>query len=354
MNLAKKLTAVLLAVAMIFALSACSLTEDDSDILDIGTINIGVILSGDIDDDSTLSNKIYGAFTSACNSAGAGDHQINEQTKVKPGDTAAMDKAMTDIIARGCRLIVGTDGGYYTDFEKYAKENTNIFFVLLTDYDAADSDIENLTVFHMNTFESDYILGTMAAQSSASGKIGYVADADSAVSKADVNAFLLGAQSVNPAAAVSLVSVEDSENGYPAAVKTLTDAGCDVLYTKNYEIGEGDEKESCFVTPDSVANERCLVKLVDSKLEFVSAAHINYETAFTKIVTDTVNEKFAGLTGYSAGVKDGAVDVRPADDAKLSEKANQIKNDLYNGKNILGDKNAKDLCASYLNGITEL
>ena len=353
MNLAKKLTAVLLAVAMIFALSACSLTEDDSDILDIGTINIGVILSGDIDDDSTLSNKIYGAFTSACNSAGAGDHQINEQTKVKPGDTAAMDKAMTDIIARGCRLIVGTDGGYYTDFEKYAKENTNIFFVLLTDYDAADSDIENLTVFHMNTFESDYILGTMAAQSSASGKIGYVADADSAVSKADVNAFLLGAQSVNPAAAVSLVSVEDSENGCPA-VKTLTDAGCDVLYTKNYEIGEGDEKESCFVTPDSVANERCLVKLVDSKLEFVSAAHINYETAFTKIVTDTVNEKFAGLTGYSAGVKDGAVDVRPADDAKLNEKANQIKNDLYKGNNILGDKNAKDLCASYLNGITEL
>lgn len=354
MNLAKKLTAVLLAVAMIFAFSACSLTEDNSDILDIGTINIGVILSGDIDDDSTLSNKIYGAFTSACNSAGAGDNQINEQTKVKPGDTAAMDKAMTDIIARGCRLIVGTDSGYYADFEKYAKNNSNIFFVLLTDYDAADSDIENFTVFHMNTYESDYILGAMASMSSASGKIGYVTDADSAISKADINAFLLGAQSVNPNATVSLACVKDGESDSSAAVKTLTDAGCDVLYTKNYETGEDDAKEPYFTAPDSVGNERCLIKLVNSKPEFVSATHVNYETAFTKIVTDTVNEKFAGLAGYSAGIKDGAVDIRPADDAKLKDAANKIKDKLYEGSDILGGKNVKDLCAGYLNGITEL
>ena len=45
MNLTKKITAVFLALAMLFIFASCG--EESEEVLDIGTVNIGIIVDGD-------------------------------------------------------------------------------------------------------------------------------------------------------------------------------------------------------------------------------------------------------------------------------------------------------------------
>ena len=85
MNLAKKITAVFLIIAMIFCFAACGADETDAE-LDIGTINIGFIATGDVEDDA-FSALHYNLFKNAYDLAGAGDGQVTIEENVAAGDT---------------------------------------------------------------------------------------------------------------------------------------------------------------------------------------------------------------------------------------------------------------------------
>ncbi len=323
MNLTKKISAILLVVVMLFALASCSGSEEAAAELDIGTINIGIIFNGDMDEEGTLANKHNAAFSNAYGSAGAGDSQINKRDGVVPGDADAMETTMADLIARGCKLIITTDPGYYNDAVKYAKENTDIYYVAVTNYGEAVQELSNLATVDIRTFESEYLAGMMAASASASGKIGYVAATENAT---EISAFTNGAQSINPAATVSFVANEDVKAG----VEAVEAAGCDTVYSLNYALDE--EGTMRFDVPDSVKNDMCVNTLGENG-KFVTASCLNLDRLYTKIVTDTVNESFETVKGYSAGVLEGAVDVRPAEDDAVKAKVDAVKDKLFAGDN---------------------
>ena len=71
----KKIVALLVFV-MMFALASCA--EEETTELDIGTINIGVIYNGKMDEEGTFANQHFAAFENAYSSAGAGGGQINQ------------------------------------------------------------------------------------------------------------------------------------------------------------------------------------------------------------------------------------------------------------------------------------
>ena len=127
MKLAKKLAAVALVIVMIFLLGACS--NETEDILDISTVNIGIITKGDVEDDD-YSSVHFDAFRTAYEFSGADGSQITKEQNVSPADVNAMEYAMTDLVERGCRIVVGTHQGYYSELLKYAQQedNQNIFF----------------------------------------------------------------------------------------------------------------------------------------------------------------------------------------------------------------------------------
>ncbi len=347
MNLTKKITAVFLALAMLFIFASCG--EESEEVLDIGTVNIGIIVDGDTAEEGSYANVQYNNFKAAYSAAGAGDSQVTEQTNIKPGDSAAMEKAMADLVARGCRLIVGTDEGYYNDFTKYAKDNPSAYFITMADYKNIEPELSNVAVFTIRNYETEYLEGLIAASYSSTGKIGYVVDSSfMTADTTDINAFLLGAQSVNPQASVSLVIASDVKAG---CEKVLAD-GCDILYTRNYKTDE--EGNTYFEVPASVKDNMCLVSLKDGKPTFISAACQNLNVLYTKIITATVNEKFSDLEGYTCGVKEGIVDVRPVSDEAVQAKVDALKDKLNNGENILGVQNISDLGNSYLDAVTEL
>ncbi len=321
MNLTKKITAILLVFVMMFALASCS-TEEETSELDIGTINIGVIYNGKMDEEGTLANKHFAAFENAYSSAGAGGGQINQRDGIVPGDAAAMETTMADLLARGCKLIVTTDPGYYADAVEYAKANPDVFFAAMASYGETVQDLSNLATFDIRNFEATYLAGMMAASASASGKIGYVADSENAI---EVNSFAAGAQAVNPAATVSLVVTDDVKAG----VESVETAGCDTVYSRNFAVDE--EGTMYFNVPSSAVNDMCVNTLGEDK-KFITTSCMNLERVYTKIITDTVNEKFDDIKGYSAGIAEGAVDVRPAEDKAVKANVNAEKDKLFAGE----------------------
>ncbi len=321
MNLTKKITAILLTLVMVFAFSSCMGQSEETEELDIGTINIGVVYNGDMEEEGSLANKHASAFRAAYGAAGAGDSQVNERDGVTPGDADAIKKTMDDLLSRGCRLIVTTDAGYYNDALTFAKENPSVFFVALAEYGETVQELSNFATYDIRTFESEYLEGIMAASASASGKIGYVAESENAT---EVSAFANGAKSVNPNATVSLVVTDDVKAGIDA----VSAAGCDTVYSKNYTVDE--EGNTFFTVPDSVKNEMCINTLGENG-KFISGSCMNLDRVYTKIITDTVNEKFEDIKYYSSGVLEGSVDVRPVADEGVQAKVNAEKDKLFEG-----------------------
>ena len=319
MNLTKKIAAILLVFVMMFALASCA--EEETTELDIGTINIGVIYNGKMDEEGTFANQHFAAFENAYSSAGAGGGQINQRDGVVPGDKKAMDTTMADLLARGCKLIVTTDPGYYADVAEHAKANPTVNFAAMADYGVTPIELDNLATFDIRTFETEYLVGMMAASASANGKIGYVDDVENAV---DVNAFAEGAKAVNPAAAVSLVVTDDVKAGVEAVEK----AGCDTVYSRNFAIDE--EGTMFFEVPSSVTNDMC-VNTLGADGKFITASCYNLNRLYTEIITDTVNEKFDEVKNFSTGVKEGVIDVRPAEDDAVKAKVDAVKDKLFAG-----------------------
>ena len=346
----KKITAAALALVMIFLLAACSSGSTD-DIIDIITVNIGIITNGDNEKDDYASTH-FSAFKTAYDVSGAGDSQITKEENVSPTDTDAIDYAMTDLVERGCRLIIGTDQGYYTELLKYAREedNQNIFFAAIADYSQPEPPEKNMISVVINKYESEYLEGVIAGLSSQSGKIGYVSDkAYYELDYADVNAFYLGAKSVNKNAAVSVVVTDDVKAG----VEKVIAAGCDIVYSRNYVVNE-ETGETFFTVPESLQKGMTLNKIEsDGKATFISGPIINLDFIYTQIIDNTVNNKFDELSTRKWDIKAGALDVFPAADENIKNTVDTLKEKFYQGEDVIG-MTLDQLNAAYLDGVAEI
>lgn len=348
MNLAKKITAVLLVIIMIFCFAACGASDEAEAALDIGTINIGFIATGDIEEDP-FSAMHYNLFKSAYGLSGAGDGQVTIEENVPAGDTAAMEAAIADLVARGCRLVVGIDPSYHDEFVKYAKDNSNIFFAVPGTYEKGSEVSENLAVLNVNYFETEYLQGIAAGLSSENGKIAYVADKTFGTTQtADINAFAKGVKSVKADAKVFCINADDVKAGVDKAIENK----CDVVYSRNFVVDE-ETGETFFTVPESVANVMTVNKITKDGNEYVSGTSLNIDFLYTKVVLNTVNDKFADLANFTWGIKDGVLDVAPAADAKVKAAVDAAKAEFMSGKNAVGAE-ASELSAELDSAITAL
>ena len=258
---------------------------------------------------------------------------------------------MTDLVERGCRIIVGTHQGYYNELLKYAQQEDNqkIFFAAIADYSQPEPPEKNMVAVVIKKYEAEYLEGMIAGLSTASGKIGYVSDKSYYdLDNADINAFLLGAQSVNGAASVSVVITDNVKDGID---KVIAD-GCDVVYSRNYVTNE-EKGETFFTVPESMSKSMTLNKINGDSREFISGSVINLDYIYTQILDDTVNDKFEDLNSRTWGIRDGAVDVSPATDAGIKGQIDTVKDRFMKGEDVIG-KTVQELNESYLPGINEI
>jgi len=137
------------------------------------------------------------------------------------------ERAIAKLAETGHGLIFTTSFGYMEPTLKVAKRFPNVKFEHATGYKQAD----NVATYSARFYEGRYVQGQIAAEMSKSGVIGYIASFPIPEVVRGINAFMLGAQSVNPDMKVKVVWVYtwfDPPKEADAA-KVLMDQGADII-----------------------------------------------------------------------------------------------------------------------------
>jgi simple sugar transport system substrate-binding protein len=165
-------------------------------------------------------------------------HQGLEAVKAELGDKvetayaenvaeADSEKTFERFAREGCNIIFGTSFGYMEPMLKVAAKFPDVKFEHATGYKTAD----NLGTYNAKFHEGRYVIGQIAAKMSKTGTAGYIVSFPIPEVVSGINAFMLGAQTVNPDFKVKIVWVNSWFD--PAkeadAAKVLLSQGADIM-----------------------------------------------------------------------------------------------------------------------------
>ena len=144
---------------------------------------------------------------------------------VKYGPDA--ERVMRQMALQGVDIIFATSFGYMESMLNVAKEFPDVKFEHATGYKTA----ENMSVYSSKFYEGRYVQGVIAGHMSKAGKAGYIASFPIPEVIRGINAFYLGASSVNPDFDIDVVWVNTwYDPGKEAdAAKVLIAQGADII-----------------------------------------------------------------------------------------------------------------------------
>ncbi len=140
---------------------------------------------------------------------------------------ADAERVIRDLASQGNKIIFATSFGYMNPALKVAKEFPDVKFEHATGYKTA----ENLSYYNARFYQARYLAGKLAASMSKDGHLGYVAAVPIPEVLQGINAYTLGAQTVNPNVKVDVVWTNTwyDPGKETDAANTLIGQGCDVL-----------------------------------------------------------------------------------------------------------------------------
>ena len=137
------------------------------------------------------------------------------------------ERVIRQLASSGHELIFTTSFGFMNPTLKVAKKFGNVKFEHATGYKQS----KNVGTYSARFYEGRYIAGVIAGKVSKTNKIGYVASFPIPEVVRGINAFMLGARSVNPKMSISVVWVnswyDPGKEG--DAAKALIDQGADII-----------------------------------------------------------------------------------------------------------------------------
>jgi basic membrane protein A and related proteins len=145
--------------------------------------------------------------------------------KVPEGPDA--ERVIRDLVSQGNKIVFATSFGFGDAMEKVARDTPNVFFEHATGYKLAP----NLRVYEARFYEAAYLAGIVAGKMTKTNTLGFVATFPIPEVLRNINAYTLGAQSVNPKVKTKVVWVNswfDPPKETEAAV-SLMNGGADVL-----------------------------------------------------------------------------------------------------------------------------
>ncbi len=134
---------------------------------------------------------------------------------------------LRDPATKGNKLIFATSFGYMDSVMAAAKDFPNVIFEHCTGYETAD----NVGIYDGRGYQGWYLAGMVAGKMTKKNVLGYVAPFSIPEVVRNMNAFTLGARSVNPDVQVHVVWINtwyDPTNEREAA-QALIDQGADVV-----------------------------------------------------------------------------------------------------------------------------
>ena len=247
-------------------------------------------------------------------------------------ESADAERNFRDMVSQGNKLIFGTTFGYMEPMLKVAAEHNDVKFEHATGFKQA----ENMRTYDSRTYEGAYMAGVIAGKMTKSNTLGVVASIPIPEVVRNINAFTLGAQSVNPKVKTKVVWVNEWFNPpkETEAATSLINSGADVLFQNTdspavLKTAEEKGKRAFGWDSDMTA--------YGPKAHLASAV-INWTPYYIPTTRDALEGKWMGGGNTWAGVKDGAIDiVSIADDvpADTKTKVDEIKAGLKDGTFVI-------------------
>ncbi|WEZ83505.1 BMP family ABC transporter substrate-binding protein [Rhizobium sp. 32-5/1] len=249
------------------------------------------------------------------------------------------ERAIERLARSGCGLIFTTSFGFMDATVKIAAKFPDVKFEHATGYKAAP----NVATYNSRFYEGRYISGQIAGKMSTKGVAGYIASFPIPEVVQGINAFLLGARSINPEFKIKVVWANTwFDPGKEAdAAKALIDQGVDIL-----------TQHTDTTAPMQVAAERG-IKAFGQASDMIKAGP---ETQLTAIV-DTwgpyyikrtqafLDGKWETASSWD-GLKDGILTMAPytnmPDDVKAMAQATEAKIKSGELKPFTGPINKQD------------
>lgn len=142
-------------------------------------------------------------------------------------ETAEAERVMEQMIKDGAKIIFPTSYGHLDPALNVAKRHPDVAFF----HQGGLKTAENLGTYYGTIWEPVYLAGVAAGKMSQTGKLGFIVSVPIPQVLLNINAFTLGARSVNPDATTSVVFTGSwCDPGQQAnAANSLIDGGVDVI-----------------------------------------------------------------------------------------------------------------------------
>jgi len=232
---------------------------------------------------------------------------VVEQEKVH--ETTDCEQAMSTMIDQeDASLIFATSFGYFSHVLTIAPKNPKATF-LHAGGQLKDGDPSNVGTFFAYIDELEWCCGMAAGAATKTGKLGYIAAKPIPPVLRDINAFELGAKSVNPNATLTVIFTGDwfLPDKEADAVKSLADQGIDVVS------GHIDSPKVMIQTAEGRGLMSCGYHYNCSTLApkgYLTGAEWDWAPMMTRFVNDFIAGK-PMPHNYNGSLKDASVKLSP-------------------------------------------
>ena len=243
-------------------------------------------------------------------------------------ESADAERIFRDMASQGNKLIFGTSFGYMEPMLKVAEEFKDARFEHATGFKQTD----NLRSYDSRSYMGAYMAGIIAGKMTKSNVLGVVGSIPVPEVIRNINAYTLGAQSVNPKIKTKVVWIGSwfDPPKETEAAQALINGGADVLLQNT---------DSTAVLQTAEKNKKFAFGWDSDMSKFAPEAHlasaiINWTPYYSKAVKDALEGKWAGKTATWWGVKEGANDIVAISDkvpADLKELIAKTKAGLADG-----------------------
>lgn len=212
----RKLSLLLIFSMVLFALYAGGQDEAAEEVF-----TVGFVFTGPVGDGGWTQQHNYARQ--------AVEEELGVRTIYKESvpNTQESAKVMRDMIAQGAEMIFATSFGYMDYMLEVAEDHPEVAFFHCGGYKQSANAVNYLG----RMYQARYLSGIVAGMKTETKKLGYIAAFEIPEVVRGINAFTLGARSVDPEITVEVIWTHNWNDppNEKEATNALIDNGCDVI-----------------------------------------------------------------------------------------------------------------------------
>lgn len=243
-------------------------------------------------------------------------------------ETADAERVIRNLAQQGNKVIFATSFGYMNSVEKVAKQFPNTVFMHATGYKQG----KNMGVYDVRTYEGAYMLGVVAGQKTKNNILGVVASFPIPEVVRNINAYTLGAQSVNPKIKTKVIWVNSWFNPGKErdAALALIAQGADVLMqnTDSPAVVQAAQQKGVYAFGWNSNMSKFGPKA------HLAAAVLHWEKFYEPVMKQVVNKTWKSQA-LKYGVKESAVNIEnfgPEVTANQKSKVLSVRDALHRSR----------------------